>query len=219
MSAPPLTADDLLACYRAGLFPMGEARDDPGLYFVDPERRGVIPLDAFHAPRRLQRTVRAEPFAVTVDTAFDALVALCAEPGPGREETWINEPIRALYGELHRRGRAHSVECRVDGELVGGLYGVSIGAAFFGESMFSRRTDASKVALTHLVARLRAGGHRLLDAQFLTDHLARFGAVEIGRTAYHRRLRPALEATADFYVWPAGGVSGAAVLQAISHRS
>ncbi len=198
---------------------MGETRDDPSMYLVDPEVRGVIPLGAFHAPRRLQRTIRAETFTVTVDTAFDAVVALCAEPGPGREETWINAPIRALYGELHRRRRAHSVECRVDGELVGGLYGVSLGGAFFGESMFSRRTDASKVALAHLVARLRVGRYRLLDAQFLTDHLARFGAVEIGRVAYHRRLRPALAARADFYAWPAAGVSGAAVLQAINHRS
>ena len=163
--------------------------------------------------------MRADAFAVSVDAAFDAVVALCAEPAPGREETWINGPVRALYGELHRRGRAHSVECRAGGELVGGLYGVSIGGAFFGESMFSRRTDASKVALTHLVARLRAGGYRLLDTQFLTGHLASFGAVEIPRAAYHRRLRPALAAQADFYVWPAAGVSGASALQAISHRS
>ncbi len=198
---------------------MGEARDDADMHLVDPERRGVIPLDAFHPPRRLQRTVRAEPFAVTVDDAFDAVVALCAEGAPGREETWINAPIRALYGELHRRGRAHSLECRCGGELVGGLYGVSIGGAFFGESMFSRRTDASKVALVHLVARLRAGGYRLLDTQFLTEHLARFGAVEIPRAAYRRLLRPAINAAADFYALPASGVSGIAALQAISQRS
>ena len=219
LSPPPFTADDLLACYRAGLFPMGDARDDPETYLVDPEHRGVIPLDAFHVPRRLQRTVRADPFAVTVDADFDAVVALCAQAAPGREETWINAPIRTLYAELHRRGRAHSVECRSGGELVGGLYGVSIGGAFFGESMFSRRTDASKVALVHLVGRLRAGGYRLLDAQFQTEHLARFGAVEIPRAAYHRLLRPALAAAGDFYAWPAAGVSGTAALHAISHRS
>ena len=199
---------------------MGEARDDPDMHLVDPPLRGVIPLDAFHASRRLQRTVRADAFCVSVDEAFDDVVALCAESAPGREETWINAPIRALYGELHRRGRAHSVECRTaDGELAGGLYGVAIGAAFFGESMFSRATDASKVALVHLVGRLRAGGHRLLDTQFQTEHLRRFGAVEIPRAAYRRRLREALAAPADFYAWPAGGVSGAAALQAISHRS
>lgn len=212
------TADALLACYRAGVFPMGEGRDDPRTYLVDPERRGVVPLDAFHVPRRLARTVRADAFEVTVDAAFDRVVALCAEDAPDREETWINAPIRALYGELHRRGAAHSVECRREGELVGGLYGVSIGGAFFGESMFSRATDASKVALVHLVARLRAGGYRLLDAQFQTDHLAQFGTQKIARAAYHRRLREALKAAADFYVL-VGAVSGAAALQAISHRS
>ena len=219
LSGPRFTADDLLACYRAGLFPMGEARDDPDMHLVDPDRRGVIPLDAFHAPRRLQRTVRADRFAVTADAAFDAVVAACAEAGPGREETWINAPIRALYAELHARGHAHSVECRLGQELVGGLYGVSIGAAFFGESMFSRATDASKVALAHLVARLKAGGYRLLDTQFLTEHLARFGAVEIPRGAYRRRLASALEAPAAFYALPASGVSGTAALHAISHRS
>ena len=215
---PGFTADDLLACYRAGVFPMGEGRDDPRTYLVDPERRGVLPLDAFHVPRRLARSVRADLFTVAADAAFDEVVALCAEGAPDREETWINAPIRALYGELHRRGRAHSVECRRDGELVGGLYGVSLGGAFFGESMFSRARDASKVALVHLVARLRAGGYRLLDAQFLTDHLAQFGAQEVGRAAYRRRLREALDAKSDFYALGAG-VSGADALQAISHRS
>ena len=214
-----LTADDLLACYRAGIFPMGEGRDDPGVHFVEPRRRGVVPLDGFHTPRRLARTVRADPFAVTADTAFDEVVALCAEGAPDREETWINATIRTLYGELHRRGRAHSVECRRGGELVGGLYGVSIGAAFFGESMFSRATDASKVALVHLVARLRAGGYRLLDAQFQTDHLQQFGTEEITRADYRRRLAAALTAEGAFYALPAAGVSGSGALQAISHRS
>lgn len=199
---------------------MGEGRDDPRLYLVDPEERGVIPLDGgFHLPRRLARTVRSDRFAVSADTAFDAVMALCGEGAPDREDTWINAPIRALYGELHRRGRAHSVECRLEGELVGGLYGVSIGAAFFGESMFSRATDASKVALAHLVARLRAGGYRLLDAQFQTEHLAQFGTEEIPRGVYRRRLAAALRQPGDFYALPAAGVSGAAALQAISHRS
>lgn len=213
------TADDLLACYRSGVFPMGEGRDDPRVFLVEPPLRGVIPLDAFHLPRRLARTVRAEPFEVRVDTAFDAMVALCAEAAPDREETWINAPIRALYGELFRRGQAHSVECWRDGALVGGLYGVSVAAAFFGESMVSRATDASKVALAHLVARLRVGGYRLLDAQFQTEHLQRFGAVEVDRTAYRARLRRALSAEgADFYAFPAGA-GGASVLQAISQTS
>lgn len=213
-----LTADDLLACYRAGVFPMGEARDDPELYLVDPPERGVIPLDGFHLPRRLARTVRADRFSVSVDTAFDATVAACAASSPGREETWINAPIRALYGELHRRGFAHSVECRREGELVGGLYGVAIGGAFFGESMWSRATDASKVALAHLVARLGAGGYVLLDTQFMTEHLRQFGTEEIGRAEYRRRLTRALAAPADFYVLPAV-TTGEAALQAITHRS
>lgn len=213
------TADDLLACYRSGVFPMGEGRDDPRVFLVEPQVRGVIPLDAFHLPRRLARTVRAEPFEVRVDTAFDAVVALCAEAAPDREETWINAPIRALYGELFRRGQAHSVECWRGGALAGGLYGVSVAGAFFGESMVSRATDASKVALAHLVARLRVGGYRLLDAQFQTEHLQRFGAVEVDRAAYRARLRRALAAEgADFYAFPAGA-GGASVLQAISQTS
>ena len=213
-----LTADDLLACYRSGVFPMGESRDDPELYLVDPERRGVIPLDGLHVSRRLARTVRRDAFTISVDTAFDATVAACAAPAAGREETWINPPIRALYGELHARGSAHSIECRRDGELVGGLYGVAIGGAFFGESMWSCATDASKVALVHLVARLRAGGYHLLDTQFMTDHLRQFGTEEITRAAYRRRLRAALAAEADFYALPAE-TTGEAALQAISHRS
>lgn len=213
-----LTADDLLACYRAGVFPMGEARDDPELFLVDPPQRGVFPLEAFRPSRRLARTVRSERFAVTADADFDAVVAACAAPAPGREETWINAPISRLYGELHRRGFAHSVEVRCDGELVGGLYGVAQGGAFFGESMFSRATDASKVALTHLVGRLAAGGYRLLDAQFLTEHLAGLGAVEIPRAEYRRRLAEALRGAGDFYALGAA-TTGAGVLQAISHRS
>ncbi len=212
------TADALVACYRSGVFPMGEGREDERTYLVEPKLRGVIPIDGFHVPRRLGRTVRADPFEVRIDTAFDAVVALCAEAAPDREETWINPTVRRLYGELHRRGQAHSVECWRDGALAGALYGVSLGAAFFGESMVSRATDASKVALVHLVGRLAAGGYRLLDAQFQTEHLAQFGTVETPRRAYRRRLAEALAATGDFYRLPAGA-DGATVLQAISHRS
>jgi leucyl/phenylalanyl-tRNA--protein transferase len=199
-------ARDLLDCYARGVFPMADAREDARVFLIDPERRGVIPFDRFHVSRRLARTVRGDPFEVRFDTAFHRVVLECAASGPGRTETWINRPIETLYLQLHAAGRAHSVECWEDGELVGGLYGVSLQGAFFGESMFSRRRDASKVALVHLVARLIAGGFVLLDAQFMTDHLGQFGAEEIGRAAYHRRLAKALEVEADFYV--GGGTAG-----------
>ena len=187
----------LLACYARGVFPMAEARDDPRVFLVEPDQRGVIPLDRFHIPSRLRRTVRGEPFQVRVNTAFAAVLDACAAPAPGREDTWINAPIRRLYIELHQRGFAHSIECWRDETLVGGLYGVTLGGAFFGESMFSRATDASKVALVHLVARLRKGGWRLLDAQFLTDHLSQFGTVETPQEAYLRMLTPALKVVPD----------------------
>ncbi len=176
--------DELLNCYATGVFPMGEGRDDPRIFLVEPEQRGVIPLDGFRVPTRLRRTVRGEPFAIRVDTAFAAMLDACAAPGPGREDSWINGPIRRLYLELNARGHAHSVECWRDERLVGGLYGVTLGGAFFGESMFSRERDASKVALVHLVARLKRGGWTLLDAQFLTEHLSQFGAVETPQAAY-----------------------------------
>jgi leucyl/phenylalanyl-tRNA---protein transferase len=204
MHAPRLTPEIVLRAYAEGLFPMAERRDDPTLYWVSPEQRGIFPLDAFHVPRRLRRTVRADKFAVTVDTAFTDVMRACSEPAPGRAESWINGEILRLYTALHASGHAHSVECRRDGLLVGGLYGVRLGGAFFGESMFSRETDASKVALVHLVARLRRGGFKLLDAQFLTAHLARFGAVEIPRGEYLRRLGMALAASA---YWPASSGS------------
>jgi len=222
------TAEDLIACYRRGVFPMAEGRDDPRVFLIDPEERGVFPLDRFHVPRRLARTVRRDLFDVRIDTAFDAVVAACAEPGPDREETWINPMIQALYHQLFERRVAHTVECWRGGELVGGLYGVSLGGAFFGESMFSLERDASKVALVHLVARLLVGGYRLLDAQFITEHLAQFGAEEIPRAEYQGQLADALEVEGDFYrlatVPPGGGKAGAGsagdgVLQAISHRS
>ena len=201
-------ARDLLDCYARGVFPMADAREDSSVFLIDPERRGVIPLDRFHVSRRLARTVRGDPFEVRTDTAFHDVMLACAASGPGRTETWINRPIERLYVRLHELGHAHSVECRQDGELVGGLYGVSLRGAFFGESMFSRRRDASKVALVHLVARLIAGGYRLLDAQFMTEHLARFGAEEIPRVEYHRRLAQALKVQADFYGL-GGSASGA----------
>ncbi len=190
--------ETLIDCYRQGLFPMAETRDDQTIYLIDPEHRGVIPLDGFHLSHRLARTVRSGRFEMRVDSAFSEVIAECARPGPGRLETWINAPIEALYGELFRRGMAHSVEAWFEDRLVGGLYGVSLGGAFFGESMFSRERDASKVALVHLVARLKAGGYRLLDAQFITDHLTQFGAEEIPRAAYHRQLAATLSIEADF---------------------
>ena len=193
-----LTPEILLRAYAAGIFPMAESRLDPELFWVDPEWRGVIPLDAFHLPRRLRRTIRHNPFDVRCDSAFGDVVRACAAAMPNRRETWINEEIVRLYGDLHGLGCAHSVECWRDGRLVGGLYGVSLCAAFFGESMFTRERDASKVALAHLVARLRRGGYRLLDTQFLTRHLERFGAVEVPREQYRRMLADALAGKALF---------------------
>jgi leucyl/phenylalanyl-tRNA---protein transferase len=198
VSATELTPDLLLRAYAIGIFPMSEGADDPDLFWVDPERRGILPLEAFHVPRRLRRTVRRDVYEVTADTAFAAVMHGCAAENPARPSTWINETILDLYGALHARGHAHSVEAWAGGELVGGLYGVSLGAAFFGESMFSRAPDASKVALVHLVARLVAGGYKLLDTQFVTAHLQQFGAIEIPRAAYRRRLAAATRAEAHF---------------------
>lgn len=193
-----ITPDLLLQAYRIGVFPMGERRDDPKLYWLDPRLRAVLPLDGFHLPHRLARTVRAGRFEVSADTAFAETVRACAEPRPGHPESWINEPIVELYTQLHQRGYAHSIECRSEGKLVGGLYGVSVGAVFFGESMFSRQRDASKVALVHLVARLVSGGFRLLDCQFMTEHLRSFGAIEIPRDEFKARLAEAIDRTATF---------------------
>ncbi len=212
------TIEDLIVCYRRGVFPMADARDDDAVFLVDPDFRGVIPLDRMHVPKRLARTVRADPFEVRIDTAFAAVVAACAEARANRPETWINRPIEAMYGELFLRGLAHSVECWRDGELVGGLYGVALGGAFFGESMFSRATDASKVALVHLAGRLILGGYLLLDTQFMTEHLAQFGGREILRATYRELLAEALTVEADFYRAPPG-LAGVGVLQAISHTS
>lgn len=189
-----VTPEIVLKAYAAGIFPMAESADDPHLNWIEPKRRGILPLQAFHVPRRLARTVRADRFEVAVDRDFSAVIALCASAAAGREETWINAAIRELYEGLFDIGHCHTVEAYDQGgRLVGGLYGVSLGGAFFGESMFHLATDASKVALVHLVARLRLGGYALLDAQFLTDHLATFGAVEIARRQYRALLDIALE--------------------------
>ena len=214
-----LTPEILLRAYASGVFPMAEDRDDPTLFWVDPDKRGILPLESFHLSRRLARKVRQDVFRITVDRAFGQVIESCAAPARGRETTWINDEIVALYSGLAHIGHAHSVEAwAADGDLVGGLYGVSLGGAFFGESMFSRATDASKVALTHLVARLVVGGFTLLDTQFVTDHLASFGAIEIPREAYHTQLAAAMRVEANFYsLSEAGG--GAAALQSIGHTS
>ena len=193
----PLTPDDMLAAYAAGVFPMADGRDDPELYFVQPQVRAVLPLERFRLSSRLARTVRQDRFQVRCDADFAAVLDACAEPAPGREDTWINGAIRDLYLALHQRGAAHSVEAWRDGRLVGGLYGVTLGGAFFGESMFSRERDASKVALVHLVARLRKGGWRLLDAQFMTGHLSQFGFVQTPQAAYVTALHTLLDLTPD----------------------
>jgi leucyl/phenylalanyl-tRNA--protein transferase len=212
-----ITPDVLLKAYACGIFPMAESAEDTGLFWVEPDWRGILPLEEFHCPRRLARTVRKDVFDVSVDTDFGGVIDGCAAPAPGRRKTWINTRIRRLYGELFARGHCHTVECRSEGVLLGGLYGVSIGAVFFGESMFSRRTDASKVALVHLVARLRAGGYTLLDTQFLTDHLAQFGAEEIAREDYSELLATAIVGVGDFHALPAR-LTGAEALAWASPR-
>lgn len=189
-----LTAGLLLRGYAFGVFPMAESRDSAEVYWVDPERRGILPLDGFRISRTLARSIRRGGYRIAVDSDFDGIVEACA----AREETWINRTLTDLYGELHRAGRAHSLEVWMDGSLAGGIYGVTCGGAFFGESMFSLRTDASKIALAYLVDRLNRSGFELFDVQFLTPHLASLGAVEIPRNAYRRHLRAALSASADF---------------------
>lgn len=212
------TLDDLLDCYARGVFPMADDREDERIFLVDPEVRGVLPLTDFHVGHRLARTVRADRFEIRVDTAFEQVVEACAAPRESADGTWISTPIQALYLALFARGNAHSVECWRDGRLVGGLYGVSLKGAFFGESMFSVERDASKVALAHLVARLLVGRYRLLDAQFMTDHLQRFGAEALTRREYHERLAQALEEDGDFFAL-SRATNGAQALQAISQAS
>lgn len=195
-----LTPELLLRAYSVGIFPMAESRAAGSIFWVDPPMRGVLPLDRLHLSRSLRKVVRQKRFDVRCDTAFPEVIAACAEPRPDHPDTWINAPIVRAYSQLHQMGFVHSVECWHTGELVGGLYGVSLGGAFFGESMFSRVTDASKVALVHLVARLRFGKFKLLDVQFETEHLQRFGVTEIAAMDYHRRLEKALKVKAQFPV-------------------
>ena len=213
-----LTPELLLRGYAIGIFPMAESADDPGVHWVDPQRRGVLLPGHFHAPRSLLKTIRRQPFEIRVDSAFPAVVDACAAPAPGRTETWINGTIRDLYLDLFRIGHAHSVEAWDGGELVGGLYGVSLGGAFFGESMFSRRTDASKLCLCYLWDRLMNAGYQLLDTQFLTTHLARFGTAEIARSRYLKLLEAALPLRCDFH--SAGGAGTVdSVLQSVNQTS
>ncbi len=193
-----ITPELLLQAYAVGMFPMAVDADDPHLHWIEPSQRCIIPLDGLKISRSLAKTVRQGRFDVRVNTAFEQVLDACAASAPGREKTWINATIRQLYTALHRRGQVHSVECWRDDTLVGGLYGVSIGAAFFGESMFHRATDASKVALVHLVERLNAGGYVLLDAQFRTDHLVSLGAIEVPKSRYKAMLADAVRRNADF---------------------
>lgn len=215
-----ITPHHILRAYTLGLFPMAESAGDRELFWVDPEQRAVFPLDGFVVSRSLAKTVRSDRYDVMIDRDFDEVIASCAAPARDREKTWINEEIRRLYRELFDMGLVHTVECRREGRLVGGLYGVAMGGAFFGESMFHLERDASKVALTHLVARLRAGGFSLLDTQFMTSHLASLGAIEISRRAYHSALEQALRIKADFYVWaPDCKITGRQALEALQDQA
>ncbi|MHC5653207.1 leucyl/phenylalanyl-tRNA--protein transferase [Stappia sp. ICDLI1TA098] len=198
-----ITPQVLLKAYACGIFPMAETAEDPNLFWIEPELRGILPLDGFHVPRRLRRTVRQDVFEIRVDTDFGAVIDGCAEPAGDRPKTWINSEIRRLYGALFEMGFCHTVEAWRDGALVGGLYGVSLGGAFFGESMFARERDASKVALVHLAARLTAGSYSLLDTQFVTEHLARFGTTEVPKARYDRILAEAVAGYSDFFALPA----------------
>ncbi len=214
-----ITPDILLRAYSIGLFPMAESAEDQNLFWIDPEARGVFPLDGMIVSKKLARTIRSERFEVRVDCDFEAVIEGCASAGTGREKTWINQRIRRLYGQLFEQGKVHTLEAWHDNVLVGGLYGVVLGAAFFGESMFHRERDASKVALIHLAARLAAGGFRLLDTQFVTPHLESLGAVEVSKDYYRVLLANAVAQTADFWIWPKGRqVSGQEALAALPHR-
>jgi leucyl/phenylalanyl-tRNA--protein transferase len=213
-----ITPQVLLKAYGCGIFPMAESADDPTLYWIEPEKRGVIPLHSVHVPKRLARVIRQGRFEVRIDSDYHGVMDGCAASRTGRRTTWINRRIRELYAELFREGYCHTVETWRDGKLVGGLYGVALGRAFFGESMFSYETDASKVALVYLIARLNAGGFTLLDTQFVTDHLKQFGAVEISRAAFHRQLDAALQGRGEFGRLPTD-LSSTGILQLVSHTS
>ena len=215
-----ITPEVLLKAYACGIFPMAEGADDPALYWIEPERRGIIPLEGFHVPDRLARTVRTDCFTIMINRDFDSVISGCAQPAAGRSRTWINGRIHNLYRKLYERGDCHTVEVYEDGQLVGGLYGVSLGRAFFGESMFHRARDASKVALVHLAARLKAGRYCLLDTQFVTDHLRTFGAVEVSRPAYHKLLDAALVGEGNFGALPLDQpVAGKTALAALGTSS
>lgn len=212
-----ITPDHILQAYSLGLFPMAESAEDKELFWVDPQQRAVFPLDSFIVSRSLAKTVRSDRYDVTIDRHFEEVIDNCAAPAPDRHTTWINDEIRRVYRELFDMGYVHTVECWLEGRLVGGLYGVALGGAFFGESMFHRERDASKVALTHLVARLRAGRFSLLDTQFMTTHLASLGAIELSRKDYHQALERALQRRADFHVWaPDQKISGRQALEVLN---
>jgi leucyl/phenylalanyl-tRNA--protein transferase len=231
MTAPLRRLDTalLLRAYAAGLFPMADTRESPDVFWVEPRRRGIIPIEGFHLSRSLARTLRREIFRHSADEAFELVISNCAERAEGREQSWINQSIEEAYVRLHAEGHAHSIETwSADGALVGGLYGVRMGAAFFGESMFSRQTDASKAALAHLIARLRVGGFHLLDTQFWTPHLGRLGAVEVTRSRYLSLLTEALALGADWGALdrlagrtsaPGGGLSGSGIVQLLNQTS
>jgi leucyl/phenylalanyl-tRNA---protein transferase len=216
---PPaaITPEILLRAYAIGLFPMAESAEDETLFWVEPEQRGVFPLRGLHLARSLAKTIRSDRYDVVVDRDFDAVIEACAEPAPGRTTTWINGRIRSLFGTLFQQGHVHTVEAYSDGALVGGLYGLHLGSAFFGESMFHRATDASKVCLAHLAARLLAGGFTLLDTQFITPHLASLGAVELSKAHYRKLLASAIQQEANFYPEAArDGMTGTQVLDILS---
>lgn len=213
-----ITPHVLLKAYACGIFPMAESADDPGMFWVEPELRGILPLENFHIPRSLKKTLRKDKFEIRFDTAFDQVVALCAEFSEDRKQTWINDRIKKLYHELHKMGHAHSFETWHAGELVGGLYGVRLGKAFFGESMFSRMSDASKFALVHLVYEMKKSGFELLDTQFATEHLERFGVTEVPRETYQALLKDALSGEAHFMLQE-GGATSESILQLLSQMS
>ena len=214
-----ITPQVLLRAYSAGIFPMAESAEDNALYWVEPEERGVIPLDGLKVSQSLRKAVRKQAFTVKIDSDFASVIEACAARTAERKSTWINKRIVALYSQLHKMGCCHSVECWQDGNLVGGLYGVRIGAVFFGESMFSRATDASKVALVHLVARLNAGGFKLLDAQFVNPHLERLGAIAMLKADYHKVMEPLLDMDADFFAFKDDGWPERVLAQAMGRQS
>ena len=216
-----ITPELLLSAYMQGIFPMAESADSDDVFWVDPDKRGIFPLDQFHVPKKLAKKIKSEPFKVRINTAFQEVMLKCAEPTDNvdRQNTWINKTILTRYNELHEMGYAHSVECWQDQDLVGGLYGVSLNGAFCGESMFHTVTDASKIALVYLVARLKVGGYRLLDTQFVTDQLSQFGAIEISRKEYRARLKEALLVEDSNFYSMSEEADGSTILQSVTQTS